>query len=105
MIKNEFDKKRRIAILCYAVFVAISAAVLFIMPGTFVASFMVLCSIAGGIGTAVYARSLREKSKAFEKKRLTPQQKLRQRLLDKERGKVIEFPSPYQAANGRQQKK
>jgi hypothetical protein len=105
MIKNQFDKKRRTVILCYAVFAAAAAVVLFTMPGTHAASIMVMCGIAAGIGTAAYSRSLRKRSKDFESRRLTPRRKLRHKLLEKDSGKVIEFPGPYHAAGGRHQKK
>jgi len=56
-------------------------------------SVLVVVCIFLGYFTYVYTKKMKNKSASYEKRRLSAKKRRRRQLLDKDRGKVLSFPS------------
>ncbi len=102
---NPFEKKRKALIIGFAVLCLGALVSLITTPGSLLGVYMVLGCLLSGYGIYLYNGSLKQKSAAWEKKRMTPQKKMRRELLEKDHGKVIVFPGPMKTTSGHRKTK
>ena len=61
-------------------------------PQSPIGAYLVLICITLAYITYLYSKSMKKKSAEYEKKNISPIQLRRRRLLDQDKGKVVEFP-------------
>ena len=61
-------------------------------PQSSIGAYLVLICILLAYLTYLYSKNMKKKSAKYEKRKMSPMQRRRRKLLDQDRGKIIEFP-------------
>lgn len=91
MTKNKYAQKRKWILLGFTALCLITVGYICLAPpSTLMTLFVVLCLFTGYF-TFLFAKKLQKKSTTYEKRKMTLHKKMQNRLLDKQRGKVVLF--------------
>ncbi|MGI6706016.1 MAG: hypothetical protein ACOX6S_07060 [Clostridia bacterium] len=90
---NKYDKKKLLILLAYILLCLFTFLYIALAPPSSVMSVLVLVCIFLGYFTYVYTKKMKNKSAVYEKRRLSAKKRRRRQLLDKNRGKVLAFPT------------
>ena len=89
---NKFDKTKNIVQIIFLLCCVLTISYLVMKPLSSIGAYLVLICIFLGYLTYIYSKNMKKKSADYEKRNISSLQRRRRRLLDHDKGKVIEFP-------------